>query len=330
MRRAGGASVPAGMLLGAMLPLCSCGVVPLAVSFYVAGVRVAAVIAFTIATPVINPAAVILSYALLGPELTLAYVAFGLGAPLVVGYLAERWGDTRMNAAAMQLRSCCCPAPAAKGTKPDGLPVRLARAMRWGLAELGPMLGFYIAIGIGLAGVLGVLVPQGWTTAYLGGDAPFASLLLVALFGAAIYVCAVAHIPLVAAMLAAGAGPGAAIVFLVTGAATNLPEMIALQRILGRRTTAVYVGGVVALSVLAGWLVNLWLVDYRPVLDPLASLDLADVATRLTPLVPEWLASSSAALVAALAAWGLWQRLSRPRLRPAAIAAEARGERGVM
>jgi uncharacterized membrane protein YraQ (UPF0718 family) len=315
MRRAGGASVPAGTLLGAMLPLCSCGVVPLAASFYLAGVRVAAVIAFTIATPVINPAAVVLSWALLGPELTLAYVAFGLAAPPLVGYLSEKWGDRALDAQAQRLKSCCCPGPA-KAAAAEPVARRLGRALRWGFLELGPMLGFYIAIGIALAALLSTLVPQGWISGYLGAGTPFASLLVVACFGAMIYVCAVAHIPLVAAMLAAGAAPGAAIVFLVTGAATNLPELIALARVLGRRTVAVYVAGVVLLSVAAGWAVNLWLEDYQPMLDPIASLELGDIASRLTPVVAPWLATASAVVVAALAALGVGQRLARWRALP--------------
>ncbi len=316
MRRSGHVSAIAGMGLGAMLPICSCGVIPLTVSFYTGGARLAAVIAFTIATPVINPAAVVLSYALLGPELTLAYVAFGLTAPLAVGYLTERWGNPSMNAVASHLKSCCGATQSAAQAAPRASRgERMWRAMRWGFGELGPMLGFYIGIGIVLASVLGVLIPAGWISNTLGGATPFASLLLVALFGASIYVCAVAHIPLVAAMLAAGAGPGAAIVFLVTGAATNLPEMIALQRVLGTRTVAVYVGGVVVLSVLTGWLVNLWLVDYQPILDPLASLEYGDIAARLTPVIPGWLAVGSAILVGALSVWGTWNWLSRSMSR---------------
>lgn len=314
MRRSGHASVVAGMGLGAMLPICSCGVIPLTVSFHASGVRLAAVIAFTVATPVINPAAVVLSYALLGPGLTLAYVLFGLTAPLVVGYLTERWaGHAPVSpVAAPAKKSCCCSAqPAAPAVAVPSLPARLARALRWGFGELGPMLGFYIAIGIALASVLGTLVPAGWISNHLGGASPFGSLLLVAVFGASIYVCAVAHIPLVAAMLAAGAGPGAAIVFLVTGAATNLPEMIALQRVLGTRTVAIYVGGVITLAVFAGWLVNLLLVDYQPVLDPLSSLDLGDIAASFTPVVPESLAVACAVAVAVLALTGAWKRLSR-------------------
>ncbi len=324
MRESGSAGVLASMALGATLPICSCGVIPLAISFFLGGVRLAAVIAFTIATPVINPAAVVLSYALLGPQLTLAYVIFGLSAPVVVGYLAERWGNTGMNPTAVRLQSCCCseasgpsrPAPAAS------LRVRLSRAFKWGFGELGPTLGFYIGIGIVLAGLFGVVVPAGWISSHLGGTAPLVSLLLVALFGASIYVCAVAHIPLVAAMLAAGAGPGAAIVFLVTGAATNLPEIVALQRVLGARTVAIYVGGVVCLSVLAGWVVNLLLVDYRPKLDPLTSIEFGDLATSLTPILPGWLALGSAILVGVLIVWGVIQWLGRSmsRLRVSLLA----------
>ncbi|MBL8341016.1 MAG: permease [Rubrivivax sp.] len=319
MARAGHAGVLAGVGLGAMLPVCSCGVIPLTVSFFLGGARLAAVMAFTMATPVINPAAVVLAYALLGPELTLAYVGFGLVAPVVVGYVTERWGGVPTAArAAVNPSVCgCSPLPASACTPANPGPppgtaasatmgVRVARALRWGFLELGPMLGFYIGIGIALAAALAALVPPQWISSHLGGSTPMSSLLWVALFGASIYVCAVAHIPLVAALLAAGAGPGAAIVFLVTGAATNLPEMLALRRVLGTRTVMVYVGSVVFVSLLAGLAVNLWLVDYQPQLDPLLSLEMSDLARRMTPLVPQWLAIGSAAIVAALAAWGTW------------------------
>ena len=66
------------VVVGALLPICSCGVVPLAISFYSAGVRIGPVMAFTAATPMINPAAVILAVGLLGPQLAAAYVALGL------------------------------------------------------------------------------------------------------------------------------------------------------------------------------------------------------------------------------------------------------------
>jgi uncharacterized membrane protein YraQ (UPF0718 family) len=305
MHRSGVFGVLGAVGLGALLPICSCGVIPLAVSFYLSGVRLAAVMAFAVATPVINPAAVILSYALLGPELTLAYLVFGLVAPFLIGYFVEYGGAVSTTAVAVRLESCCasgaCSAPQAAAAP---LARRFWRALRWGFGELGPTLGLYIGAGAVLAGVLATALPADWISRYLGASAPFTSLLLVALFGAGMYVCAVAHIPLVAALLAAGAGPGAAIVFLVTGAATNLPEFIALQRVLGTRAVLLYVGGLIGLSLLAGTLVNLWLDGYRPLVDPLRSLELGDLAARLTPVIPEPVAIASALVVAGLIAWG--------------------------
>jgi len=316
MHRSGVFGVLGAVGLGALLPICSCGVIPLAVSFYLSGVRLAAVMAFAVATPVINPAAVILSYALLGPQLTLAYVVFGLVAPFLIGYFVEQGSGARMTPVAARLEPCC-----ASGACSTAQPARASvaqrfwRALRWGFGELGPTLGLYIGAGAALAGVLAAALPSDWISHYLGASAPFTSLLIVALFGASLYVCAVAHIPLVAALLAAGAGPGAAIVFLVTGAATNLPEFIALQRVFGTRAVLLYVGGLVGLSLLAGTFVNVWLAGYRPLVDPIRSLDWSDLAARLTPVIPEPVAVASALAVTGLIAWGfarwLWRIPSR-------------------
>jgi uncharacterized membrane protein YraQ (UPF0718 family) len=312
LNRSGKSSVTGALVLGALLPMCSCGVVPLAVSLYLSGVRLATVMTFAAATPVINPAAVVLSYALLGPELTLAYVVFGLVAPMAVGFATERWGGHRLTPVAARLQSCCtetasCCADHAETprTQRASWLLRLRNAMRWGFGEFGPTLGLYIGIGALLAGTVVTLVPADWITGYLGGSSSFIPLLFVALFGASIYVCAVAHIPVVAAFLAAGAGPGIGIVFLVTGAATNLPELFALQRTLGTRIVVIYVGGLIGLSLLAGWGVNLWLAPtYRPVMDPLRSIQLSDFASNLSPVVPDVVTIVSAAVVLILIIWG--------------------------
>lgn len=319
MRHQGPGSIAGALGAGAMLPMCSCGVIPLAVSLRLSGVRLASVMTFAAATPVINPAAVLLSYALLGPKITLAYVIFGLTVPVVVGLIVERYGTQGDTPEAVRLKSCCCGGASTVQT-PDVAPAaRISRAMRWGFTELGPTLGLYLTVGIVLAALVMTLAPTHWIPQHLGGAAPLGSLFIVAVLGMIIYVCAVAHIPLVAALLVAGASPGVAIVFLVTGAVTNLPELIALQKILGRRTIAVYVVSLVAASILAGWLVNLWLLpDFSPALDPMASLHWSDLAERVTIIVPQWLTVASAVIVAGLCAWGVgrWIRARMPgRLR---------------
>jgi uncharacterized membrane protein YraQ (UPF0718 family) len=92
LNRRGQGAMLGAILFGALLPICSCGVIPLAISLYRSGVRLGPVMAFAAATPIINPAAVFLSLALLGPQITVAYVILGLTLPYLLGIVAERWG----------------------------------------------------------------------------------------------------------------------------------------------------------------------------------------------------------------------------------------------
>jgi len=318
MNRPGPGGILGALGLGAVLPTCSCGVIPLAVSFYLNRIRLAAVMTFAAATPVINPAAVVLSYALLGPELTFAYVLFGLTAPVLTGLAAERWGNPVMTPVAEELNTCCqssCCGSSENITATQPLPTtsnRLWQSMRWSFGELGPTLGLYIGFGVLLAGIVIAVVPTDWIFNYLGESAPFLSLLLVALFGASIYVCAVAHIPLVAALLATGAAPGIAIVFLVTGAASNLPELIALQRVMGTRTVVIYVSSLIGTSLVAGWLVNLWLIPgYTTISNAEQSLEWATLGENLNPVIPETLSIICAAILIILMTWGLIRWLAK-------------------
>jgi uncharacterized membrane protein YraQ (UPF0718 family) len=316
MRRGGVGSYAGALGAGTLLPICSCGVIPLAIGLRFAGVRLGPVMTFAAATPVINPAAVLLSYALLGPEITLAYLLFGLTAPVIAGLVVERFSPAGETPIATELKSSCCATRSGCGGAPRGWN-RLAGALRWGVTELGPTLGLYLTVGIVLAAAVLTLAPAEWIPEHMGAAAPLTSLLWVALLGMIIYVCAVAHIPLVAALILAGASPGIAIVFLVTGAVTNLPELIALQKILGRRAIAVYVATLLVLSVFAGWLVNLWLLpDFQLRLDPMASLDWSDLSSRLTFIVPEYVAVGSAALVGLLCLWGVARWLQRLLVQP--------------
>lgn len=313
-------STPGAMLgavgFGAVLPICSCGVIPLAISLYRSGVRLGPVMAFAAATPIINPAAVILSLALLGPQVTLVYVALGLTLPLLLGVIVQRWGDRPhpppvvlgLGDRCCSQVDCCGTAPAPTASSATGWQ-RLVRGARWGLADLGPTIAFYMALGILLAGVIAAFLPPGWTEAYLRENS-FVALAVAGALGASLYVCAVAHIPLVATLLAAGAAPGVAIVFLVTGTATNLPELVALYKTIGRRTVVLYAVSLVSAAMVAGIVVNLWLLPgFVPVFDPLASLDLLDAGERLQPTVGTLVSLLASAVMIALTLIGVWRRV---------------------
>ena len=305
LNRKGVSAMFSAVLFGACLPICSCGVIPLAISLFKSGVRLGPVMAFAAATPIINPAAVILSLALLGPRITAAYVTLGLTMPLLLGFASERWGDKRM----------ADPEAMAQRDQPDvqtpgqGTPGRVINALRWGFADLGPTIGFYLGIGVLLAGLLSAFLPPSWIDTYLRESSGLA-LLAAALLGASIYVCAVGHIPLVATLLASGAAPGISIVFLVTGTATNLPELIALYNTIGKRTVVVYTTVLVTGAMIAGVAVNAWLLpDFTPVFDPLKSLDLLDAGERLQPAIGGTLSLAATFVLVGLAGWGTLRRV---------------------
>jgi uncharacterized membrane protein YraQ (UPF0718 family) len=317
LNRRGVAGLFGAVVVGALLPICSCGVVPLSVSMYRSGVRIGPVMAFTAATPIINPAAVILSLGLLGPQLTAAYVALGLILPFLLGLMSERWSGARIDVAAQALATVR--ATAGAGAPASPFAARLGRGLKWGLLDLGPSIGFYLAIGILVGALTTGLAPSNWIKDYLGnGSLP--GLLAIAVLGASLYVCAVAHIPLVASLVAAGASPGAAIVFLVTGTATNLPELIALYNTIGKRTVILYSATLIVASFIAGLLVNAWLLPgFTLSLDPLRGLEMLSLGDQLQPTLSAQLAAGAAYVVTGLAAWGTWLRLRQRLAAPAQV-----------
>jgi uncharacterized membrane protein YraQ (UPF0718 family) len=302
------------VLFGALLPICSCGVIPLAISLYRAGVRIGPVMAFAAATPIINPAAVILSLALLGPQITAAYVVLGLTLPFLLGIVAERWGDRPSPMAIPAVAACCAPTTGCCDSAEEAVPPsprfwrRVGSGLQWGLTDLGPTIAFYMSIGVLLAGVIAAFLPPSWTETYLR-ESSFIALAAAGLLGASIYVCAVAHIPLVATLLAAGAAPGVSIVFLVTGTATNLPELIALYKTIGRRTVTLYAVSLIAGAMLAGTLVNAWLMPgFEPAFDPIDSLELLEAGERLQPTVGAVATQVTSIALVGLMLLGTWRR----------------------
>ena len=313
LNRKGHASILGAILFGAVLPICSCGVIPLAISLYRSGVRLGPVMAFAAATPIINPAAVILSLALLGPQITLAYITLGLVLPWFLGLITERWGTAPGLDSLPETAACCSTARSCETTASPAtdtrLIARIKSGLRWGITDLGPTIAFYMSIGVLLAGLIAAFLPPAWVDSYLRESSGVA-LLAAGLLGASIYVCAVAHIPLVASLLATGAAPGISIVFLVTGTATNLPELVALYNTIGRRTVILYACSLITGAMIAGVAVNAWLLPgFEPVFDPLRSLDMIDIGERLQPSVGNVLGLTSTAALVALASVGIGRRI---------------------
>jgi hypothetical protein len=131
---------------------------------------------------------------------------------------------------------------------------RLRDGLAYAFGELLADIGRWLLLGILVAGVLAWALPDDFFARQLGGE--FSSLLLMLVIGIPLYICASASTPVAAAMVLKGLSPGAALVFLLAGPATNAATVTVVTRFWGRRVTAVYLVAIAGCSLLLGWLLN--------------------------------------------------------------------------
>jgi len=176
----------------------------------------------------------------------------------------------------------------------------------------------YIVLGILLAGFLIAVVPPGMIQRYLG-DPGMISIAGIAVLGSVLYVCAVGHIPFVAALVASGAAPGVAITFLMTGAATNLPELISIYKLIGKRAVLIYVLTMVGAATMIGLFTNAILMpDFIPFFDLEKSRRIVGVSNWFIVALPDPVKYICSAAVVFLCSFP-WFRPIRRRLARAGV-----------
>ncbi|PIE36720.1 MAG: hypothetical protein CSA54_03560 [Gammaproteobacteria bacterium] len=275
-------------LLGAPLPLCSCGVIPAAVGLRRSGASKAATTSFLISTPETGVDSISISYALLGPFMAvirpIAAIVSAITAGLLVGRDREHTAaheasdsDTPASCCAktappapMPKDSCCASAAAAShadssaaGAVASGqLARRLVAGLRFTFIDLVRDISLWLLIGLGFAAVIKTAVP-GEFLAQWGDGLP--AFIVMALIGVPMYICATASTPIAAGLLFSGVSPGAVLVFMLVGPATNIATVGLVKRELGQRALAAYLGSVVGIGFAFGYLTNVlaahWNID---------------------------------------------------------------------
>lgn len=236
---------------GMFLPICSCGVIPIGISMYYSGVYLGPVLAFMTSTPVINPIAVILSLGLLGPNITIIYVISGFVVPFIVGVLGNVFGKEEVCIAQEDDEYVAIELEEEKKSFIENL----IDGLKWSFGELALTISKYVVMGMLVAGFITTIFPTSIIQRYLGNPGVL-SLGSVAILACVMYVCAVGHIPFIAALVASGASPGVAITFLIAGAATNLPELISIYNVIGKRAVIIYSTTLTVCSLVIGYITN--------------------------------------------------------------------------
>ena len=291
-------------LLGAPLPLCSCGVLPMALAIRKQGASREATISFLITTPETGVDSLAVTYAYFGPLLAIVRPIVAVLTGLIAAAFSLRLPDLREPGLLTEQ-----PAHAhvhdteGMGVAPGLLP-RLRLAARYAFVDLFDDLGFWLAFAFLLTGILSAVLPSDFFARLAPGT--IVPMLLMVLLGAPLYVCASASTPLAALFVAKGASAGAALVFLLVGPATNAATVGAVARILGRPLLRIYLGTIVGVAIAAGLLLDL----VFPELARNVQIGTGGEGTSLN-LVKTF----GAFLLLSLLFWSLWRTGLRPGLR---------------
>ncbi len=263
-------------LLGVPLPLCSCGVIPVAASLRRHGASRAATTSFLLSTPQTGVDSILITYALLGMTFAvfrpIVALATGLLGGLLVMLLAqsnhcchcnhhdpngsndpndpnEPKGGESPCCHEGRHESChesCCTERGSKNV--------VRRALEYGFITLPRDIGVPILVGVVVSGVIvSQTSPDLWKP-YLGGGV--LSIAAMMLLGIPLYVCASASVPIALGLIHLGASPGAALAFLIAGPASNASTIATIWKLLGKRTVLLYLATIAASAVGGGLILD--------------------------------------------------------------------------
>ena len=250
-------AIAGAAIIGAIMPLCSCGVIPLIAALLSSGVPLGPVMAFWISSPLMSPSMFVLTAGVLGMDYAVARlvtaVLMGAGAGYLVYFLSS-YGllNNQLQGLSLSQKSCCSPAKSqdtATDTRESGF-----WANFWPQAwNVSLFLGKWLLIAFILESLIVHYVDPSWISALLGKDR-FFSIPLATVIGIPIYTSGVGAIPIVQGLLSSGMSHGAALAFLVSGPVTTIPAMTAVFALVKRQTFYIYLGVAIVGSLIAGYL----------------------------------------------------------------------------
>jgi uncharacterized protein len=247
-------------MIGLPMSLCSCSVLPAARALRREGASKGATASFLVSVPETDVVSVMATLAMIGPLFAVYRPSAALLTALIAGFVV-RWIELRERRRAPSnlaidahahptsesTDACCDTAPV--------VPVVVRktwwrRALHYGFVEVLDDIAVQLVLGILLAGVIGAWLPSIDPGLVAGGSA--LSYLVMVAIAVPLYVCASASTPIAAGLIAGGASPGAAMVFLLAGPATNLSSFVVVRSLLGTRGLAGYLVSIVVVSIACG------------------------------------------------------------------------------
>ena len=260
--KSGVRSVVKAALIGIPLPLCSCGVIPAAISVRRQGASRGATTAFLVSTPETSEDSIAITWALMDPVMTVfrpfAAMVMAIVAGIIEDFVHEKPIEMPVAESSPATPEACgcggCCAAEMPLMAPESKWKKIVESFKYSFGDLLSDIGLWLLLGTLIAGVIGFVVPDSvFQSDILRG--PMGMFVMLIMSGP-LYVCATSSTPIAAIMMAKGLSPGAALVFLLAGPATNAATVMVVGKFMGRRSLVAYLVSIMGVSLAMGFALN--------------------------------------------------------------------------
>ena len=249
-------SVALATLFGIPLPLCSCGVIPTAMSLRREGASKGATTAFLIATPQTGADSIIATYSLMGVPFAIIRPIAALVTALLGGQLMNLTENREAEDGKNEKKDTTCGTGCSNPleTHPLSFIGKLKGALRYAFVDMMQDIGKWLVVGLVVAGLITVFVPN--SAFEIFKDNSLISMLLVLGIAVPMYLCATGSIPIAVALMLKGLTPGAGLVLLMAGPACNMASILIINKVLGRKTLITYLASIISGAVGFGLIID--------------------------------------------------------------------------
>ncbi len=294
-------SVTNASLIGIPMPLCSCGVIPTGISMHKSGAGKGATVSFLISTPQTGVDSILATYSLLGLPFAIIrpIVAFFTG--ILGGLLTNKINKTEKPISDNIQYSCKTNTYQVR-EKPKS---KVYTMFKYAFVDFLQDIAKWLVIGLLLAAVISVVIPNDFFVQFIGNQ--WLEMLIVLMVAIPIYVCATGSIPIAAALIVKGLSPGAALVFLMAGPATNAATITVIRKSMGKKALWSFLISIITGAILFGVIVNNLL--------PLEWFSItAKTHLHHHGFIPNWLAQGSTILLTILIINAFFQKIKTKKI----------------
>jgi uncharacterized membrane protein YraQ (UPF0718 family) len=290
--------------IGVPLPLCSCSVIPTAVTLRKNGASNGATSAFLISTPESGIDSISITYALMDLPMTIVRPVAAFTSAFVAGILQYFFNDFEMaKDESAEAKSCCGASKKANIIeKTKSLKETATGIFKYGYGKLSDDIAVWLTIGIFLGALVEFIVPDNFFT----DMGMIQNRLMILAIGIPLYICASASTPIAVSLMLKGLSPGSALLFLLVGPATNISNIAVLQKYIGRKGVLINIFSIAFVALIFSFIVDWLYMDFftLKLSEQLQQHDHGD----------SWLQNVSAVFLIILLGKGIYKEKIAPRL----------------